>query len=477
MARYLGWLLVILAVLSSPSLEAQVCSCGHPCDVPLVSTLSGIEVVEACLSITTGGDCHVEFPAWVTLRAGESILLTSGFWVDADAELVLEIEASLSCDPAVDADSDLFDACLDCDDGDGTVYPGADEECNGTDDDCDHAIDNDVSCDDSLACTEDVCLGAAGCDHGVLPDSCLIESQCHAAGTYFSGNPCWVCDPAQSTTDWTPNDGATCDDGNSCTTGDVCDAGSCSGSLYSCDDSLTCTQDTCLGDGTCDHALQPTSCLIEGVCHPAGGQRPGDPCWVCDPAQSTTGWTPNGGAACDDGESCTTGDVCNAAGSCFGSPIVDAYESNDFLAEAHDLGSIQSDDSWPAGTFSASLYPTGDVDWFEYYVEDQLAVQQPGPRITLSSIPVGTNYQLCAYYDCDEEPTSTDCVLGASSTHGGLPGCCSTNSGTQSEEVRFTPACGDGPFPVDDSGTTYVQVYRASGTWICGQYVVNWGGD
>ncbi|GDX78488.1 hypothetical protein LBMAG42_02990 [Deltaproteobacteria bacterium] len=50
----------------------------------------------------------------------------------------------LNCDGftgETDNDGDGFNACLECDDGDVAVYPGADEVCNGVDDDCDGTTD------------------------------------------------------------------------------------------------------------------------------------------------------------------------------------------------------------------------------------------------------------------------------------------------------------------------------------------------
>ncbi|GDX81711.1 hypothetical protein LBMAG42_35220 [Deltaproteobacteria bacterium] len=55
-----------------------------------------------------------------------------------------------NCDGSVaytDADSDGWAACIECDDNEATVYPGAAERCNGVDDDCDGVVDPDTSTD------------------------------------------------------------------------------------------------------------------------------------------------------------------------------------------------------------------------------------------------------------------------------------------------------------------------------------------
>ena len=81
----------------------------------------------------------------------------------------------------------------DCDDQRGTIFPGAQEICDGRDDDCDGGVDEggDALCADLSACTSDQCQGAGGCLNAAVPD------------------------------------GTPCDDGTDCTIGDLCAAGAC----------------------------------------------------------------------------------------------------------------------------------------------------------------------------------------------------------------------------------------------------------
>jgi len=67
-------------------------------------------------------------------------LLTLLFLLGCLGEPKIDDSAGL---PSVDADGDGFDEANDCDDQDVDVHPGADEMCNGQDDDCDGFIDSD----------------------------------------------------------------------------------------------------------------------------------------------------------------------------------------------------------------------------------------------------------------------------------------------------------------------------------------------
>ncbi len=153
--------------------------------------------------------------------------------------------------------------------------------------------------------------------------------------------PCVVgtCDSSDGSCDAvTLADGASCDDGDACTSGDACAAGACAGTEMDCSalDSA-CGTGAC-ADGSC--AIVPvvdgTSCDDGNACTTAdvcasgacGGTSVScvaldDACntGVCDPSSGGCVAVPAfEGADCDDGDACTSGDVC-ASGACAGTPI------------------------------------------------------------------------------------------------------------------------------------------------------------
>ena len=79
-----------------------------------------------------------------------------------------------------DDDSDGWADCEDCDDQDATQHPGADEYCNGEDDSCDGAVDEDTSVD-ALAWYAD----ADGDGYG---DSTLGKNACSQPSGYVSSD-------------------------------------------------------------------------------------------------------------------------------------------------------------------------------------------------------------------------------------------------------------------------------------------------
>lgn len=214
----------------------------------------------------------------------------------------------------------------------------AEEICNGLDDNCSGAIDEE-SCDDGNPCTEDSCLGEEGCDHLPLDqgecldnDVCTIGDHCEAGVCLGSpvacddDNPCTddACDGLGGC-DFT-NNTAGCDDGDPCTVSDICFEGDCGGYTISCEclNDSDCKAledgDICNGTLQCDVSKLPYVCAVIPntivECPPATG--PDSECLknTCAPESGTCELLPDHEAlACNDGDPCTVGDKC-VAGVC-----------------------------------------------------------------------------------------------------------------------------------------------------------------
>ncbi len=193
---------------------------------------------------------------------------------------------------------------LGCDDGnpctadicgpDGCLYP---------------AVPTETPCNDGNSCTADtVCTGGV-CSGGENSCECQTNNECKVfddgdrcngdvkcidgacvvdedtmVTCVPSGDPCRIttCIPATGACQLVDaEEGVSCEDGDTCTVDDACSDGSCVGGAVSCDDGKPCTADACSSaDGSCVYTV------AQGVC--------------------------------DDGNSCTSTDVCDA-GVCVGS--------------------------------------------------------------------------------------------------------------------------------------------------------------
>ncbi|MCB9737847.1 MAG: hypothetical protein H6747_01190 [Deltaproteobacteria bacterium] len=199
------------------------------------------------------------------------------------------------------------------------------------------------SCDDANVCTADSCNPSTGaCLHTPALDGavCSDGSKCTLTATCFSGvctaskaqscddgDPCTtdVCDPKSGACVSKPDAaGSPCDDGNVCTEGDTCDAaGTCAAGKAVCpcstaadcaskDDGNPCNGTLfCDGkSGTCQiNPLTVVSCpdTSDGICEVS----------ACDPKTGGCAITPFPfSVGCDDGDSCTVGDVCDGQGAC-----------------------------------------------------------------------------------------------------------------------------------------------------------------
>ena len=201
--------------------------------------------------------------------------------------------------------------------------------CNPSTGTCSNPIaTNGASCNDNDACTQtDACQ--AGVCTGANPRSCAPPDQCHIAGS---------CNPSTGTcSNPIATNGASCNDNDACTQTDACQSGVCTGGNpkscapsdqchiagtcnsstgacsnpiatngASCNDNDACTQTDACQSGVCT-GTNPKSCAPSDQCHIAGACAPAT--GVCsNPVKSD-------GAPCDDGNACTSGDVC-AMGAC-----------------------------------------------------------------------------------------------------------------------------------------------------------------
>ena len=118
---------------------------------------------------------------------------------------------------------------------------------------------------------------------------CVIAQSCIADGAQNPSNPCLICDAAADRTDWTDNNGQSCDDGLFCNGNDLCLSGTCS--FHSGD---PCLDDGMYCNGTeyCDQTA--------GACLHTGNPCPDDGLYC------------NGFESCDEGrDACqNTGDPC-----------------------------------------------------------------------------------------------------------------------------------------------------------------------
>ncbi len=344
-------------------------------------------------------------------------------------------------------------------------------------------------------CTKGVCNGGT-CQSQQLSGACSDGDPCTVGDTCIGGS-CIASEKDCSSQDDQCNTGycnngtcakqpksGGCNDNDSCTTNDTCQNGQCSGTTKNCSalndqcNNGVCQSGTCVKSAKTGSCTDGDSCTTGDKC--VGGTCVGtvvsctnlnDQCNTGECVGGSCQKKAKTGVSCNDNETCTTGDVCSSSGVCAGTPKKDSYEPNDTPATGHltDITDCANLDY----TMSATLYPSGDVDWFWFKDTDSFGCDVE-PKVTLD-MPAGTNYQLCATYECAANTTkpSINCINGSAWTGpNGQPGCCSTSSGTTSETVRFGPDCSG----TDETGYVDIYVYRATGSGLsCSSYTLKWG--
>lgn len=133
----------------------------------------------------------------VICDAGDDQLDSGVFLARLSGCLGSDCTGTVRCE-SVDGDGDGVNSCLDCDDADAAVFPGASEGCDGRDNDCDSAVD-----EGNVCCVDDD--GDGACDDA---DNCVgvgNPDQSDADGDAL-GDACDNC-PAVSNPDQADGDG------------------------------------------------------------------------------------------------------------------------------------------------------------------------------------------------------------------------------------------------------------------------------
>ncbi len=213
------------------------------------------------------------------------------------------------------------------------------DSCSPVTGECVFLQQNGNACEDGNACTlGDLCVGPI-CVAGAVKlctdaNTCTIDS----------------CNPSNGLCNFDAvGDGTSCTDGNKCTTGDSCNSGKCKGKPLGCQDANDCTDDFCDPGSGCQHpSLDGAACddgltctkgelCTASVCKAPAAQScdDGNPCTVDGCAQGKGCTHTPSNAACSDGNACTVGDSCKT-GTCLGLQL-SCDDGNPCTAESCDL--------------------------------------------------------------------------------------------------------------------------------------------
>ncbi|MFT5430221.1 MAG: hypothetical protein ACI9OJ_000894 [Myxococcota bacterium] len=169
------------------------------------------------------------------------------------------------------------------------------ELCNGIDDDCDGATDEET-CDDGNECTTDQCLGPDGCssvavDGGSCDDGkpCTLNDECQ--GGECTGELGDGCDPGEpgvlpcgncGTQSCTCNDTCTYENCSTCMNEGLCSVGDTDDDSQVCNGCGTQVRTrTCGGDCQWGPFSDWGSCSSAGTCTPGGSEQQSEACGNC----------------------------------------------------------------------------------------------------------------------------------------------------------------------------------------------------
>jgi hypothetical protein len=378
----------------------------------------------------------VDRPGWdmgsamAFLISGSGRRTAQAYEGDAGESAVLEVEYLDVC--WADADGDGLPCQVDCDDGDADVYPGAEEVCDGVDNDCDHSIDE--------ADASDADLWYADLDADGFGDPGLSTLACTAP-------PGWLAEASD------------CNDA---------DAGVFPGASEICNG----RDDDCDGSADESYVSQETSCGV-GACTVSGSTScvAGEVLDSCEPGTpAATDSTCDGiDADCDgmaDDEYVATSTSCGT-GACRASGAIECVAGN--LVDSCQPGAPA-----PADTLCNGL--DDDCDGFvdEDFVPQGCTTGQPGVcgagtsscqngvTLCVQNVTAGPNDAVCDGLDedcdgiVDEDYGSQSCATGQPGQCGaGTMRCEAGAEVCEADALAQPEVCDDGLDNDCDGATDY----------------------
>jgi hypothetical protein len=341
---------------------------------------------------------------------------------------------------------------------------------------CGGVCTNDGACDDANPCTIDRCSGGQ-CLYARVPNCCNGNGQCQ------DGDRCTIdrCISNRCVNEPVPNCGACdddrCDDGDPCTLDRCLDDGRCENVRdtsnpacacggVDCNDGDPCTRDSCR-DGVCVNAFDPTLPNCGGPdCNANTDCDDRNPCTVdvCDPNVGCVNSPSPNRTPCDDGDACTTNDIC-VVGACVPGQFRNCDDGNPCTVDACDptLGCFNAASPSRTPCEDGNPCTTNDICVDGACVPGQNRSCDDGDPCTRDACRDGECLHVpdtsapgcsgCTDASCDDgDPCTTDlCAADGACVNRfdpNLPGCgepgCRTNADCEDGNRCTLDACTDG---------------------------------
>ncbi len=393
---------VLLAVVLIALIAAGLYGCGHDA---MLETVDETEDVNF-FGLDLDGDGWMEtleadtapavicrmFSAEEMLAACERHVIEHQYQGGGDCRWLL------ADDPEICANEELLDCgdlefslCAKC------VNPGAEEVCDGIDNDCDGLVDEDCPCLSDADCGEGYVCGA---DHRCYERECDTDGECANDQVCESGLCVEVC---LDETDCA--EGQVCQDGH-CVDDTECRTGAdCAGGQL-CEDGVCIPADECLAenacdqafiteDGRCEHFTRPDCCLDDNDCDSDEYCGEDNRCHVRDVCIEDAD-CPHG-LVCESGlcVECVESSDCPASEECRDNYCVDLCQ--DVFCDPGQV-CLTGECGYPACDPANDLPNEGSGDCAPYR-DEALATVTPPEGVTLADYGYGCHQGRCKPYE------------------------------------------------------------------------------